>query len=285
MIKTGKLGVGGDGSDFSVANVAVITLEEERVTAQFDVPLHTPFHPWKTLPDCVVGVRVTFVPLRNEPVQVSPEQVRPDGLLRTLPLPSPVRVTLKELDGGGLGAKFALTEAEDVDRATTQGPLPVQAPLQPEKVLPPLGAAVSVTLVPCENVPEHVPLEQVTPPVTIPLPPPARVTLKELDSGGVTANDALTETEEDERATTQEAVPVHAPPQPENVFPLFGLAVRVIFAPCKNVPVHAPFEQDIPAGLLLTVPLPLTETERELFGPAIALDTSVLGGLSLPDAS
>jgi len=61
----------------------------------------------------------------------------------------------------------------DVARFREHGPVPEHAPLHPEKVFPLLGAAVSVTLDPCENVPEHFPLEQDKPPgllVTVPFP-------------------------------------------------------------------------------------------------------------------
>ncbi len=130
----GMLGFGGIGSEFSTTNVAVTTEEDERVIAHCEFPLHTPFHPWNTVPDCVVDVSVTTVPCGKEAVQVPPEQVNPDGLLVTLPLPSPVKVTLNELDGGGLETKFALTDAEE-ERVRVQELVPLQPPpLQPEKI-------------------------------------------------------------------------------------------------------------------------------------------------------
>jgi hypothetical protein len=133
----------------------------------------------------VVGVKVTVVPCGNEALQVPPEQVNPDGLLVTLPLPSPVKETLNERDTVGLDAKVALTEAEKVERATTHEPVPVHAPPQPANVLPLLGVALSMTLEPCGNVPEHVPLKQDTSPVTFPWPAPVKVTLKALGGGGL----------------------------------------------------------------------------------------------------
>ena len=154
-------------------NTAVTVWAEVSVTAQFDVPLQTPFHPSNTVPDWVAGVRVTMVPCGNEAVQVPPEQFNPDGLLVTLPLPSPANVTLKEPEGGGLEEKFALTETEEVDRAITQEPVPVHAPPQPENVLPLLGVAVRVTLDPCGNVPEQVLVEQDMPVgLLVTVPPP-----------------------------------------------------------------------------------------------------------------
>lgn len=46
----------------------------------------------------MVGVRVTVVPCGNEALQVPPEQINPEGLLVTLPLPSPVTETLNDRD-------------------------------------------------------------------------------------------------------------------------------------------------------------------------------------------
>ena len=67
---------------------------------------------------------------------------------------------------------MAVTEA-DVARFREQSPVPEHGPLHPENVLPLLGAAVSVTLDPCENVPEHVSLEQDTPTgLLVTVPPP-----------------------------------------------------------------------------------------------------------------
>jgi hypothetical protein len=122
--------------------------------------------------------------------------------------------------------------------------------------------------------------------VTVPLPPPAKVTFKERDGGGIKAKVALTETEEVERVTTHAPAPLQPPPlQPENVLPLVGAAVSVTLEPCGYVPEHAPLGQDTPVGLLVTVPLPLIEIDNKLSGPGIALDTSRLGKLSFPEVS
>ena len=133
--------------------------------------------------------------------------------------------------------------------------------------------------------PEQVPVEQDSPPITVPLPSPVKVTLKTLGGGGLDAKVALTETEEVERATTHEPVPVQTPPQPANVLPLLGAAVSVTLDPCENVPEHVPLEQDTPPGLLVTVPPPLIEIDNKLSGPVMVLDTSRLGKLSFPDSS
>jgi hypothetical protein len=145
-----------------------------------------------------------------------------------------------------------------------------------------------MTVVPCGNEALQVPPEQVNPDgllVTLPLPSPVKETLNERDTVGLDAKVALTEAEEVERATTHEPVPVHAPPHPANVLPLLGAASRVTFDPFENVPEHAPLEQDRPAGLLVTFPSPLIETDNRLSVSITALDTSTLGGLSFPAAS
>jgi len=88
------------------------------------------------------------------------------------------------------------------------------------------------------------------------------------------------------RVTTQLPFPLHpAPFQPTKVAPLLGVAVRVTLDPCGNVPEQVLVEQDMPVGLLVTVPPPLIEIYNILSGPVMALDTSKLGGLSFPDVS
>ncbi len=207
----------------------------------------------------MVGVRVTVVPCGNDAVQVPSKQDNPEGLLVTLPLPSPVKETLNEREPVELEAKFALTEAEEVDRATTQEPVPVHAPPQPENVLPLLGVAVRVTFDPCGNVPEHVPLEQDTPPgllLTAPLPSPAKVTLKALEGGGLEAKFALTDVEAVERVTVQELVPLQPPPlQPEKIDPDAALAKRVIGLSVEKEAVQV-LPQFRALGLLVIVPVP-----------------------------
>lgn len=60
----------------------------------------------------------------------------------TLPLPPPSRFTLKELDGGGLAAKFAVTEAEEVERDTTHELVSVYALPQPFFIFDSLGQQI-----------------------------------------------------------------------------------------------------------------------------------------------
>jgi hypothetical protein len=57
------------------------------------------------------------------------------------------------------------------------------------------------------------------------------------------------------------AVPVHAPPQPVKVEPVFGVAVRVTVVPVENTPLHSVVHLSIAEdGLLETWPPPVTST-------------------------
>src|SRR5438445_7949167 len=83
-----------------------------------------------------------------------------------------------------LMAKVAVTACAALI-VTLQAPVPVQLPLQPVKVEPAAGAAVKVTAVPLVNeaeqvAPQEIPAGEL---VTVPLPPPALVTVSVEDDG------------------------------------------------------------------------------------------------------
>ena len=61
--------------------------------------------------------------------------------------------------------------------------------------------------------------------------------------------------------TMQVVVPEHAPDQPSNLNPDPGWADRVTLAVEGKFAAHAPVAQLMPAGLLVTEPVPATETE------------------------
>jgi len=67
----------------------------------------------------------------------------PEGLLATLPLPVPPKVTAST----GEVLKLAITEIFCVN-VTLQTPVPLQAPDHPAKKESPIGDAVSITWVP-----------------------------------------------------------------------------------------------------------------------------------------
>jgi phage tail protein X len=75
-----------------VLNVAVTDLAALIVTLQVPVPLQAPLQPAKVDPAAAAAVKVTTVPLLKFALQVL-GQVIPLGLLVTLPLPVPAKVT------------------------------------------------------------------------------------------------------------------------------------------------------------------------------------------------
>jgi hypothetical protein len=137
---------------------------------------------------------------------------------------------------------------------TTQLPTPLQAPPQPAKPQPFIGAAVKVTGVPTLKLALHVE-GQVTPVgelVTVPLPETVADNVK------TWVNVADTDCGEF-IVTVHPALPLQAPPQPLKVQPLAGVAVKVTGVPPANPALHAD-GQLMPGGLLATVPLPVTLT-------------------------
>ena len=115
--------------------------------------------------------------------------------------------------------------------ASTQLPVPVQAPLQPANVEPVAAAAVSVTDAPLAKLALQV-APQLMPPVfdaTVPVPVPFLATVS-AKLAVVLLNVAVTL-----RAcvidTVQLPVPVHAPLQPANVEPLAAAALSVTLVP------------------------------------------------------
>src|SRR5262245_15021462 len=174
----------------------------------------------------------------------------PAGAVVTVPEPAPARLTVSAKD---CTPKVAVTDIAALI-VTVHVPVPVQAPLQPVKVAPAAGVAVSVTAVPLPKAAEQV-LPQLMPAgalVTVPGPAPARVTVSAKDCPpkfAVIDAAALI-------VTVQVPVPEHPPPdQPVNVAPAAGVAVSVTAVPLLKVAEHvAP--QLMPAGALVTVPDP-----------------------------
>src|SRR2546425_9270469 len=99
----------------------------------------------------------------------------PAGLLVTVPAPAPALETVSTR----AGVKVAVTVVA-AESVTVQAPVPEQPPLQPVKVEPAAGTAVSVTAVPFVKLAEQV-APQVIPAgllVTVPVPAPAGGTVK-----------------------------------------------------------------------------------------------------------
>jgi hypothetical protein len=114
------------------------------------VPLHPPpLHPAKVEFAPAVAVSVTDVPELKFAWQVCP-QLMPEGLLVTLPVPVPLKLTVST----GEALKLAVTEVFCVsDKVQTL--VPLQPPDQPAKKEFAAGVAVSVTLVPLEKLAEQ----------------------------------------------------------------------------------------------------------------------------------
>ena len=165
-------------------------------------------------------------------LQVAPQFIVP-GELVTLPEPLPAVLTVRVKLGAG--AKFAVADTGEVPMVKVHGPVPVHAPVQPEKIDPAVGVGVSVTALPLAIAVEfvHVPVAvpevmvQLIPPVPatepLPVPVPVTVTL-------VNENVAPTATAEF-MVTEQAAVPEHAPVQPENAEPAGVVGVRSTVVP------------------------------------------------------
>src|SRR6267142_2525624 len=158
----------------------------------------------------------------------------------------------------GLTAKVAVT-ARAALMVTVQVPVPVQLPVQPVKVEPAAGAAVKVTAVPLVKEAEQVAPHEMPAGalVTVPVPFPDFVT-ERAKVGAVNVAVTLWATL---MVTVQVPVPVQPPPlQPVKVEPATGAAVRVTIVPIENEAEQvAP--QEMPAGLLVTVPPPLPDLE------------------------
>ena len=94
----------------------------------------------------MVSVSVTRVPAAKLALQMVPQLI-PEGLLVTVPIPVPARLTLKT-SAFWVGLKVAVTCWLALSFTVQVGLVPVQAPDHPAKNEVLIGAAVSVTWVP-----------------------------------------------------------------------------------------------------------------------------------------
>src|SRR5687768_11011362 len=137
-------------------------------------PLHVPpLQPMNVLPAAGVAVRVTCAPWLSCATQsplATPAvavQLTTFGTEVTVPFPVPPAPTVS---WRATKVKLAVTARSLV--IVSEHVVPVQAPVHPTKVLPKAGVAVSVTVAPCVNAREHVPL---TVPAALVHPTPAGV--------------------------------------------------------------------------------------------------------------
>jgi hypothetical protein len=254
-----------------VLNVAVTAVAPVIVTAHVPVPVHAPVHPANVDPDPGVGVavRVTEVPLPNDALQAVPQLI-PAGRLVTVPVPLPAKLTVS------VAPNVAVTDVLPV-MVTVQVPVPLQPPPDhPENPDPALGVAVSVTEVPLLNSalqtePQLIPAGLL---VTVPLPESTTVSAGDADTA---VNNAVTETFPS-KLSVQGPVPLHAPLQPAKVEFAAGVAVRVMEVPGLKAALQA-VPQLIPAGSLVTVPLPVPESARANSGEAENVAETVMFAL------
>jgi hypothetical protein len=116
------------------------------VTVQLPVPGHPVDQPVNVEPFAAVAVRLTAVPWLKLNEHAPLGQLIPTGLLRTLPVPLPLKVTVS----GYVRTKVAVTVWAEF-MGTVQFPVPEHAAaLQPAKADPELAVAVSVTDDPLE---------------------------------------------------------------------------------------------------------------------------------------
>src|SRR5213593_908644 len=221
------------------------------VTVQVPVPEQLPpLQPVKVEPAAGAAVKVTAVPVANAAEHVGPQEM-PAGLLVIVPVPAPLGLTVSVKV---CTAKVAVTVVA-VLRVMVQVPVPEQPPpLQPVKVEPAAGAAVKVTAVPLAYVAAQVAPHEIPGGALVTVPAPAPVLLT-VSVKVCTAKVAVTVVAA-LRVTEQVPVPEQPPPlQPVKVEPAAGAAVKVTAVPLANAVEHvAP--QEIPAGLLVIVPVP-----------------------------
>src|SRR2546430_16186746 len=109
-------------------------------------PEHAPPRPSKLDPGLAALLSLTGVPLAICIAQV-PGQSMPVGDETMRPLPLPTTCTASVTMLGGAGAKVAVTAASWVS-VKSHPPVPVHAPLQPEKTMPLAGVPSRCTAEP-----------------------------------------------------------------------------------------------------------------------------------------
>jgi hypothetical protein len=111
----------------------------------------------------------------------------PAGSLVTVPSPLPLLFTVSVTSSGEAGLNVAVTDR--FTSITTEQSVPLQSPLQPEKVEPTSGAAVKTTVLPGAKPALQVPGQEIPLGllVTVPTPAPPMVTASVIGGGGAVA--------------------------------------------------------------------------------------------------
>ena len=143
------------------------------------MPLQAPLQPanWLPVAACAISVMAVLLAKLAEATPQSAKQLKPLGELVTLPTPAPdlLRV-INRVAAATL--KFAVTLRLLFILTVQLLVLPLQAPLQPAKLLPEAGFAASATCVPAAKLavqllPQSMPAGVL---LTVPLPVPWRET-------------------------------------------------------------------------------------------------------------
>jgi hypothetical protein len=241
VIATGKT-VPATTNDATAADAHLAVTVHEGAT-----PRHEPDQPANTQPASGVACSVTRVPTGRTAPQAVPQEIPAAGPEID---PFPVTLTASGAREGCVPPIAAVTERARVI-GTTQAPVPVHAP--PHATGP---DAVSVTSTPAPKDATQASPQTMPGTSLVTDPPPAATAKANTVSGGakvaVTARGSSILTE-------HPPVPVHAPVQPVNDQPGVGDADSVTVLSVANIAEHvAP--QLMPAGWLVTVPLPLSVT-------------------------
>jgi hypothetical protein len=213
-------------------------------------PVQAPLQPASLEPAAAVAVSVTRDPVWTTAQQRLPQLI-PPALLETVP--SPEVATASGCPDAPLKSAVTARAAPIVTLQVV--PPPAHAPPHPTKPAPGLGVATSATELPLakdavQDDPHEIPAGAEA---TAPLPAAATVSR---NAGGVKVASTFLGPS---ITTAQGTIPEQAPPQPANVQPGAGAAVSVTVLPVAK-PAAQAVPQSIPAGALVTLPLPVVAT-------------------------
>ncbi|HEY3086736.1 MAG TPA: hypothetical protein VGJ59_01560, partial [Jatrophihabitantaceae bacterium] len=255
-------------------NVATTVFDASKVTVQVvAVPVQAPLQPVKVAPAVGVAVRVAVEPAAwfglVQVVAPAPQLIPPPV---TVPFPTTDTLRVKPVPPVVPPLKAAVTFFDWFIATVQVVAVPPQAPVQPVKVAPVAGVATSETVAPDAKFAEQMfaPAPQLiapVPPLTLPLP--LTVTVNSI----VCVNVAVTLRTSSMVTVQVGVVPVHAPDQLVNLYPLAGLASSVTSEPAGWSAVHvAGPSQSIPPPV--TRPLPETVRVSRLVDAAASIQVA-----------
>lgn len=215
------------------------------------VPVQAPCQPWKAEPLAGFAVKVTVLLAAKPKEQVCPQSI-PAGELVIFPVPEPVLLTVRVVLSR---EKLAVAVCAAPKVSAQVLVVPPQAPVQPSKTDPAVGAAVSVMAVFGAKLAVHA-VPQSMPPgalVMVPVPVPALLTVS---ATGIKVKLAPTVCACAIVTWQVGAVPEQAPVQPSKVELAAAATDKVTLLPWLKLAVQV-VPQSIPMGALLIVPVPV----------------------------